>query len=135
MFVTGARDVPVEHTRKLVRSRLLTAEAVSLDGLASFVGQDHESVARVVDALVADGEVEILRPVGNGISDSGGFPDEVFYRRIRATDPDFTWEKELIAKPARDERQEIKKAWLKMIGSEDEPDLSVLRLIHTMNML
>ena len=134
MLARETKDIPEEHIRKLVRSRLLNTDAISLEELATFVGQDHESVAEVVDALVADGEVEILRPVGGVISESGWSAGEVFYRMIRATDRDFLWEKELKAKPAEDEHQAIKKAWLRMLSHEDDMDLSALRLIHIMNM-
>ena len=128
------KDIPEEHIRKLVRSRLLNTEAVSLEELATFVGQDHESVAEVVDALVADGEIEILRPVGGVISESNWSAGGVVYRMIRTTDRDFLWQKQLKGRPAGDQHQDIKKTWLKMLSHDDDMDLSVVRLLQTMAM-
>ena len=134
MVARNSTGIPVEHLRKLVRSRLLDMDAISLHGLTSFVGQDHESVARIIEGLVADGEVEILQPVGGAASDTDGSADGVFYRSIRETDRDFVWEKEVNTRQIKDGPQEIKKTWLSMLDHGDDMDLSVLKLIQTMNM-
>ena len=127
-------DIATEHIRKLVRSRLLDADAISLDGLASYVGQDQEAVARVVDTLVADGEIELLRPVGDATANTTCPAEGVFCRMIRETDRDFIWEKEVNTRPVKNEHQEIKKVWLRMLGHGEEPDASAVRLVQTMNL-
>jgi len=130
MFAIETSGMPVEHIRKVVRSRLLETEAVNLDALAAFVGQDQESVARVVEAMVGDGEVEMLRPVGCEMPQSA----DVFCRMLRQTDGKFMWQKDINTRPARDEHAEIKKAWLRLSRHDDDPDLSAFGLIQRMNM-
>lgn len=134
MLVRETDGVLEGHIRKLVRARLRSTGIVDLDGLAAFVGQDQESVAQAVDALIADGEVEVLRPVGQAAAGPGCRADGSFYRVIQATDRDYLWEKEVNTRPAREDHHEIKKAWLRMSEHEEDLDLSVLRLIHAMNM-
>lgn len=134
MIVGDSLAMPTEHLRKLVRSRLQATGAINLRDLASFVGGDRESVARVVEALMAEGEVEILKPVGDVASNAAWSDDGVFYRMIRATDLDFVWEREVNAKRTKDGPSEIKRAWLKMLEHDADMDLSVLQLVRTMNM-
>jgi hypothetical protein len=130
MFAIETGGIPVDHIRKVVRSRLLETEAVNLDALAAHAGQDRESVARIVEAMVADGEVEMLRPVGCARRQSA----DVFCRMLRQTDGDFRWEKEINTRPAKDEHAEMKKSWLRMSSHDNDLDLSVLNMIQTMNM-
>ncbi len=69
------------------------------DALVAHVGLERKMVTRELDALVQNGEVEVLRPVALRGEHSGIFGSRsrwAHYRLCRETDRDYTWQQEVV---------------------------------------
>lgn len=85
-----------DYARKLIRQCLERCSAINEEGLLAFLDMDGDVLAGSLNDMIAEGKIEVLRPLS--LNDSATIGEQArkrqYYRLIRETDRDYEWEQE-----------------------------------------